>query len=93
MDTTGFSLWEIAKGGWVAAAMIVAWVGRSHMKHDSEQFTEVGKKHDTALAAVTDRLTEVADQMSANHTQILTILLRQNQDRVDVASALAAKRP
>ena len=43
----GFDLWEVAKSGWIVAAAVATWVGRSHMSHDS-------KVHEKAFDRLSD---------------------------------------
>lgn len=33
-------LWEIAKGGWVAAAAVIAWVGGKHIETDQKNASD-----------------------------------------------------
>ena len=81
--------WEIAKGGWLAAVAVVAWVGRKHLNEDRERFTRVEDSVGEGLKALGERLATVSDQMDRNHADILKILIEQNRAAVDVAAALA----
>jgi len=81
MDLSAINPWEIAKGGWVAAIAVVAWVGRKHLAEDAKRFERLEDSLTESMQTVTARLTQVSDQMAANHSDILNTLLDQNRDR------------
>lgn len=76
-DGSGFNIWEIAKGGWVLAAAVVAWVGRGHMAHDSKIHEGVfGRLQELESDRVTkDDISDLGKKIDA----VLLMLAGQNQ--------------
>jgi hypothetical protein len=73
--------------GMIAAfAGIVTYVFKEHTTREDARFQEL--KVD--LTAISDRQTQIADKMSANHAEILKVLLEAEQQRT--ANEVLAER-
>ena len=80
-----FDPMQLADKAVEAAMALVIWIGKRHMDKDSEvqrelfdrlHALEIERVKPDELVRVEARLTEVADQMAANHSELLKAIGR-----------------
>lgn len=75
MDGSNINLWEVAKGGWVAAAAVIAWVGGKHIENDKSNAGNAFARL-TALELTTVTKTDLA-RLDGKIDQVLLLLAKQ----------------